>query len=58
MLRKENAITDDILKMLIPEDSMLSRKFFGLVGERWGPHIVDIFSTGANTYCDKFYTLH
>ena len=38
--REENAFADDISKMLIPEDSMLSRMFFGLVDGRWGPHSV------------------
>jgi len=32
--REENAFADDISKMLNPEDSMLSRSFFGLLEER------------------------
>jgi len=31
--REENAFVDDISKMLIPEDSMLSRRFVGLLDE-------------------------
>ena len=31
--REENAFADDISKMLIPEDSMLSKRFFGLLDE-------------------------
>ena len=53
--REENAFADDISKMLILEDSMLSRRFLGLLDERWGPHNVDLFSTSANNHCDKFY---
>ena len=33
--REENAFADDISKMLIPEDWMLSRRFFDLLEERW-----------------------
>ena len=49
--REESAFADDILKMLIPEDSMLSRRFFGLLDERWGPHTVDLFASGTNNQC-------
>ena len=56
--REENAFADDISKMLIPEDSMVSKKFFGLLDERWNPHIVDLFSAGANNYCARFFALH
>ena len=31
--RKENVFADDTAKMLIPEESMLSRRFFGLLEE-------------------------
>ena len=43
VLREENAFADDISKMLIPEDFMLSNEFFLLLGERWGSHTVDLF---------------
>ena len=56
--REENAYADDISKMLIPEDSMLSRRFFGLLDERWGPHTVDLFASSANNQCNKLYALH
>ncbi len=49
---------DDISKMLIPEDWMLSRRFFDLLEERWGPHTVDFFASGANNLCAKLYALH
>ena len=56
--REENDFADDVSKMLIPEDSMLSRRFFGLIDERWGPHTVDLFAYGANNHCAKFFALH
>jgi hypothetical protein len=55
---EENAFADDISKMLIPEDSMLSKRFFGLLNGRWGPHTVDLFSTGANNHCTMLYAMH
>ena len=56
--REENAFADDISKMLIPEDWMLSRRFFNLLEEQWGPHTVDLFASGANNLCARFYALH
>ncbi len=56
--REENAFADDISKMLIPEDSMLSRRFFGLLDDRWGPLVVELFLFGAKNYCAKLYALH
>jgi len=56
--REENACADDISEKLIPEDSMLPRRFFGLMDERRGPDNVDLFFTGANNHCAKFYALH
>jgi len=56
--REENAFADGISKMLIPKDSMMSERFFGLLNERWGPHTVDLFSSGANNECARFYALH
>jgi hypothetical protein len=56
--REENAFADDISKMLIPEDSMLSREFFLLLDRRWGPQTVDLFASNANNQCVKFYALH
>ena len=56
--REENAFAADISKMIIAEDSMLSRRFFGLLDARWSPHNVDLFSTCANNRCDKFFAMH
>jgi hypothetical protein len=56
--REGNAFADDILKMPISEDSMMSRRFFGLLDERWGPHTVHFFSSSANEPCDTMYALH
>ena len=56
--RKENAFADDISKMLIPEDLMLSMRLFGLLDERWGPHTTDLFAFGANNHCAKLYALY
>ena len=56
--REENAFANEISKMLNPEDSMLSRRFFGLLDKRWGPNIVNLFASGANNHCAKFYALY
>ena len=56
--REINDFADEISKMLIPEYSMLSKRFFGLLDERWCPHTVDLFSSRANNQCAKFYALH
>ena len=56
--REENTFADDISKMPITEDCMLSREFFLLLDGRRGPHTVDLFSSGANNQCDTFYALH
>ncbi len=37
---------------------MLSRAFFRKLEERFGPHTVDLFVSGANSQCEKFYSLH
>jgi len=55
---EENVFADDISKMYILEDSMLSRRFFGLLDGRWVPHTVDLFSSGANNHCARFYAMH
>ncbi len=44
--------------MLISEDYMLSRGFFGLLNRKWGPHTVDLFASNANNMCAKFFSLH
>ena len=37
---------------------MVSKRFFGLLDERWGSHTVDLFSFGANNHCARFYAMH
>ena len=56
--REENAFADDISKILIPEDFMLSIEFFLLMDGRWSPHTVDPYSSNANNKCVKFYVLN
>ena len=56
--REKNAFADDISKMLIPEDYMLSRGLFGMLDRRWGPHTADLFASTANNMCTKFFSLH
>jgi hypothetical protein len=56
--REENTLADELSKLLIPDDSMLSRAFFRKLEERFGPHSVDLFASGANNQCGKFYSLH
>ena len=56
--REENTIADELFKLLIPDDSMLSSAFFRILEERFGPHTVDLFASGANNQCEKFDSLH
>jgi len=56
--REENTLADELSKLLIPDDSMLSRAFFRKLEERLGPHTVDLFASSANNQCGKFYSLH
>ena len=58
VLREKDAFADVISKMLIPEDPMLSNRFFGLLDERLGPHLVDLFASGATNQCVRLYALH
>ncbi len=46
--REENSFADEISKMLIPEDWMLSRSWFQSLDYKWGPHTVDLFASNAN----------
>jgi hypothetical protein len=52
--REENTLADELSKLLIPDDSMLSLALFRKSEERFGPHTVDIFAYGANNQCGKF----
>ncbi len=58
MPREENTLADEMSKLLIPDDSMLSHEFFRKLEERFGTHSVDLFASGANNQCEKFYSLH
>jgi len=55
---EENAFADEISKMLIPEDWMLSRIWFQYLDYRWGPHTADLFASNANNQCARFFSLH
>jgi hypothetical protein len=46
--REENTLADELSKLLIPDDSMLSRAFFRKPEERFGTHTTDLFASGAN----------
>ncbi len=46
--REENTLVDELSKLFIPDDSMLSLAFFRKLEDRVGPHIVDLFASGAN----------
>ena len=56
--REENALADEISKLLIPDDWMLNREYFQVLDNRWGPHTCDLFASLANHQCAKFYSLH
>ena len=58
MPREENTLADEMSKLLIPDDSMLSRAFFRKLEERFGTYTVDPFTSGANNQCEKIYSLH
>jgi len=56
--REENALADELSKLLIPDDWRLASTFFNLLEDRWGPHAVDLFASSDNAQCKKFYFLH
>ena len=56
--REEYILADELSKMLIPDDYMLCRLVFCMLEERWGRHTVDLFASGANNQCVRFYSLH
>jgi hypothetical protein len=56
--REENVLTDELSKLIIPDDSMMSRAVFHHLEERFGLHTVRIFASGSNNRCEKFYSLH
>ena len=55
---EENTLADKLSKLLIPDESMPSRMFLCKLEELFGPHTVDLFVSGANNMCGKFYSLH
>jgi len=56
--REENTLADKLSKLLIPDDSMMSCAFFHKLEERFGPHTLDLFASGAVNQSGKFYSLH
>ncbi len=56
--REENALADELSKLLIPSDWMVGRATFGRLEERWESHTVDLFASNENNLCDWFYSLH
>ena len=59
--REENEMADELSKeskLIIPDDGMLSRTFFRQLELRFGTHTVDLFSSGTNNQCERFYSLH
>ncbi len=56
--REENAVADDLSKLLIPNDWMVGRATFRRLEERWGSHTMDLFASSKNNQCGQFYSLH
>ena len=56
--REKNSLLDDLSKNIIPDDAMLSRTFFQRMELRFGTLTVDLFSSGTNNQCDRYYSLH
>ena len=46
--REENTLSDELTKLLNPDDSMLSHAFFRKLEERFGTHTVDLFASGLS----------
>ena len=46
--REENTFADELSKMLIPDDYMLSRAVFHRLEERFGLPTMDTFASGSN----------
>jgi hypothetical protein len=42
----------------LADDFSISRHYFSMLDNKWGPHICDAFSSNENNYCSKFYSLH
>ena len=56
--REQNTLADELSKMLILDDFMLSRAVFRRLEDRFGSHSVDLFASGNNCQYAKFYSLH
>ncbi len=56
--RKDNTVADELPKLPIPEDSMLSRQLYLRLEELFGQHSVDLFASNANNQCLNYYSLH
>ncbi len=56
--REKNALVDELSRLIIPDDAMLSRTFFQRLELRFGTLTVDLFSSGTNNQCDRFYILY
>jgi hypothetical protein len=56
--REKNALADELSKLIIPYDWMLRRELYQKLEERWGPHLVDLFTSNANNQCERYYSLH
>jgi hypothetical protein len=55
--REENALADELSKLLIPNDWMVGQAMFRQLDERWGSHTVDLFASGKNNQCERFYSM-
>ncbi len=58
MPREENAMADELSKLLIPSDWMVGRAKFRQLEERWVSHTWDLFASRENNQCERFYSLH
>ncbi len=48
VLREENALADELSKLITPSDWMVGRATFMRLEERWGSHTVDLFALSEN----------
>ncbi len=56
--REEDALADELSKLIVPDDWMLRRELYQQLEDRWGPHLVDLFASNANNQRERFYSLH
>ena len=56
--REENELADDLSKLIIPDDAMLSRTFFLRMDLRLGTITTDLFSSRTNNQRDRYYSLY